>query len=354
MFKSVRIQNFRQFKDLKLDGLAQINLITGKNNTGKTSLLEALFLLDGPLDPSRTVVVANFRGISRLGPSTPELWDWLFRNGDKRTPFVLEGEGNDGFLSRVAGRISHSSIIPAFDNGPRPSSTAMGPIVSSATPLPGLIFDSVTPTTKPVESSLRWTSQGLELAPDQRGEHHQGFYLPEGLRAGESEARRLSRLVLNGREHDLVEALRVIEPRLNRLTVLDLDDRPSIYADLGRVPLVPIAMMGQGFGKLLTIIAAILLDEGPIYLIDEVDAGLHYSTLEGVWRTIVRAAIAHSAQVFATTHSLEAINAAVEGSEAHEGSLAFFRLQRRDDDIDVVKGEDFRLRVAARVGTELR
>jgi AAA15 family ATPase/GTPase len=45
MFKSVRIQNFRQFKDLKLDNLAQINLITGRNGAGKTSLLEAVYLL---------------------------------------------------------------------------------------------------------------------------------------------------------------------------------------------------------------------------------------------------------------------------------------------------------------------
>jgi AAA15 family ATPase/GTPase len=152
----------------------------------------------------------------------------------------------------------------------------------------------------------------------------------------------------------LIEALLVVEPRLKRLAVLDLDNRPGIYADLGKLPLVPVSMMGQGFGKLRTILAAILLDEAEVFLIDEVDAGFHYSTLEGVWRIIVGAAIDHSAQVFATTHSLEAITAAVEGSASHEGSLAFFRLERRDGDIAVVKGEDFRLRAAARVGTELR
>ena len=53
-------------------------------------------------------------------------------------------------------------------------------------------------------------------------------------------------------------------------------------------------------------------------------------------------------------HSLEAIEAAVEGSEGHEGSLAFYRLERRADEIGVVAGEDFRLRAAVSVGAELR
>ena len=75
MFRSVLIHNFRQFRNLHLEGLAPINLITGQNNAGKTTLLEALFLLDGPLDPSRTIVVANFRGIDRSGFDTSELWD---------------------------------------------------------------------------------------------------------------------------------------------------------------------------------------------------------------------------------------------------------------------------------------
>ena len=79
MFKSVRIQNFRQFKDLKLDNLAQINLITGRNGAGKTSLLEAVYLLDGPFDPSRTITIAQFRGIG-IAAGNPELWDWLFHN----------------------------------------------------------------------------------------------------------------------------------------------------------------------------------------------------------------------------------------------------------------------------------
>jgi len=47
MYQSFHVKNFRCFDDLQLNDLARVNLIAGKNNTGKTSLLEALFLHAG-------------------------------------------------------------------------------------------------------------------------------------------------------------------------------------------------------------------------------------------------------------------------------------------------------------------
>lgn len=113
-------------------------------------------------------------------------------------------------------------------------------------------------------------------------------------------------------------------------------------------------MMGQGFGRLLIIIAAMVLQEGPIYLIDELDAGFHYSTLADVWRVIVDAAIDHSAQVFATTHSYECLEAAVQGSRGYEGKLAMFRLQRDAERVIAVDVDDEGLRDAVSLGFEMR
>ena len=45
MYKSFQVQNFRGFKDLRLDDMARVNLIAGKNNTGKSALLEAILIL---------------------------------------------------------------------------------------------------------------------------------------------------------------------------------------------------------------------------------------------------------------------------------------------------------------------
>jgi AAA15 family ATPase/GTPase len=47
MITELEIQNFRGLRDVKLTGLKSINLIVGGNDTGKTSILEALVLLLG-------------------------------------------------------------------------------------------------------------------------------------------------------------------------------------------------------------------------------------------------------------------------------------------------------------------
>ena len=48
MLKEIEIQNFRCFENTKISGFERVNLIGGKNNAGKTALLEAVFLYKDP------------------------------------------------------------------------------------------------------------------------------------------------------------------------------------------------------------------------------------------------------------------------------------------------------------------
>jgi AAA15 family ATPase/GTPase len=45
MLRDLTVQNYRCFEDFHIDGLERVNLFVGKNNIGKTSLLEAIYLL---------------------------------------------------------------------------------------------------------------------------------------------------------------------------------------------------------------------------------------------------------------------------------------------------------------------
>src|SRR5829696_3746213 len=105
MFKKVRIQNFRQFRDLTLDNLAQINLITGANNTGKPSLLEAVFMLATPTNPETILTMAQLRGIERVTVSEAYAWGFIFREGEAREPITLSGLTADGNREQLHVRI---------------------------------------------------------------------------------------------------------------------------------------------------------------------------------------------------------------------------------------------------------
>ena len=62
MLRDLTIQNYRCFRDFQIDGLAPVNLIVGMNNSGKTSLLEAIYLLVSQNDPQRLIEVLYNRG----------------------------------------------------------------------------------------------------------------------------------------------------------------------------------------------------------------------------------------------------------------------------------------------------
>ena len=44
MYMSFRAENYRCFEDLTVEPLERVNLVAGKNNVGKTALLETLWL----------------------------------------------------------------------------------------------------------------------------------------------------------------------------------------------------------------------------------------------------------------------------------------------------------------------
>ena len=60
------MKNFRCFEELELDELAQVNLIAGTNNVGKTALLEAIFLHGGSYNPALAVTINAFRGLEKM------------------------------------------------------------------------------------------------------------------------------------------------------------------------------------------------------------------------------------------------------------------------------------------------
>jgi predicted ATP-dependent endonuclease of OLD family len=71
MFQTIEIKNYRCFSDLRLDRLAPVNLIAGKNNTGKTALLEAILLHCNPSNCKVPLELNKDRGIDEPSNDSP-------------------------------------------------------------------------------------------------------------------------------------------------------------------------------------------------------------------------------------------------------------------------------------------
>ena len=81
MIKDVSFKNFRGFKDLTLSDLRRITLISGKNNAGKSSVLEGVFLAMNYRAPDSFLALNAPRSLPVISSPT-SLWAPLFHNLD--------------------------------------------------------------------------------------------------------------------------------------------------------------------------------------------------------------------------------------------------------------------------------
>ena len=113
-------------------------------------------------------------------------------------------------------------------------------------------------------------------------------------------------------ESHVVKAAGQVDRRVTELKVLKLGEAPMLHVDIGGKELLPLALMGDGFERLIGILTVIFATRGGVVLIDEIENGLHYTAQRELWRAIRDATQEAGVQVFATTHSYECIRIAHE------------------------------------------
>jgi hypothetical protein len=342
MFRSFTVKNFRCFHDFALDSLTRVNLIAGKNNTGKTALLEGIFLHLGPNVPNLSIGLNAFRGLSQLDFGAEELWGWLFFGKRIDETIELHSTSTDALQRSLRIRLARSKEgeVSATGNG---TTTTPGPRMSG---LPASI------ATGPMQRELvldyedssgqRGCSRAVPFGPTIRIETASltppppAIFLITHGRFHNEDAARFSKLEEIGHHEEIISVLRVLEPRLKRLAVLVSSGVPLIHADIGIGRLVPMPFVGEGMVRLLSMVLAIANAQDGFVLVDEIENGLHYSVMQKVWHAIGRAARQANVQVFATTHSWECIQAAHRAyKENGPYELRYHRLDRLDDRIVV-------------------
>ena len=326
MFKNLRIRNFRAFEDLEISQLGRINLVTGKNNSGKTSLLEALFLLCGTGNSEIALRINAIRGIDAVkGSATTAAQMFLkplFKNFDMKSSVDIKGHHTAfGPLSLNIALEQPETIQLPFDI----SSRALEVEFSNESTLK---FSFKKGDQKAEESRIRLTSGGIQI--DQPVSNPPFYAVLLSSRTGQlqEDAQRLGKLRQQKRGELVENALRIVEPRLQSVEVNSASGVPMIWGDVGLSELVPLPMMGEGMTRIARLVLAISDAPGGVVLVDEVENGLHHSALSKVWGAIDEAARQFNTQVVASTHSFECMEA------AHQSLGAEDFLVHRLEDID--------------------
>jgi len=347
--ESFEAKNFRSLRKLELKDLARINLLVGKNNSGKTSVLEALYLFTGANVASWIDHIDNERRIPVVG------FAFLFYRFDSEEQLSI------GARIRLSSYSSH--LMQPYDIKVYISALPSERMVN-ALPLPGLLeeeklyrFDNglnepiraihiVAESTENPNSGLssqsysyqqRWLERGQRKNEKDRALAKPAFGQWVGTLMSIPELyARIEYLQIRKQEKRIIEILKLIDPRINKIV---LASESAIYFDLGEEfpDLLPFNLMGDGVQRLLAIIAAIAHTNGAVIEIDEIDNGLHYSALRILWKGILRAAREYDVQIFATTHSAEALRHLTwvlddEEFKDYRDDVAAYTLIRAKDD----------------------
>lgn len=369
VYSNMRIKNFRTFQDLEVN-FSPVTIISGRNNTGKTALLEAVFLnAAGPL--AAATALATLYGARGQGPivlsgnDSGIIWDSLFHDYDIRHPVQLHGifdnEAVEVELSNIEGSAAAAlSSQPVGDTGQsfsqsisvrfkRGKSNAKR-YTQTATQQPfGQPFTGIV--------NIQIGGISLQLKPSAEP-FLQARYLASKTRSSQAElAERYSALRVGGRSADLLSSIKEIEPRLRTLEVLVRNGQPMLHADIGGPDLLPLPLFGEGMVAAVDFMSAIYQSKGSVVFIDEIENGIHYTVLEKIWWQVKRAAQRTGTQVIATTHSRECLEAAMAAfrKESHDlGLLRLWRDSRDNGQVAAVKYSASELKDALDLNLDVR
>lgn len=357
---SLTVRGYRCFEHLAIEKLGRVNLIVGKNNIGKSSVLEALWLYcqKGSSDLIVDILAArdesaplrdrtfSFRPDNDLKSNVWNLRHLFYGRTDLR----LGGQHLE-----IGSPVQPSSILsldvvwkdPATNKAVSDPATVMNAQAFIRTRVGGKMLN------------LTKLDEIIYRQPNTRVEARQSLYVKSVGLEGSSMSDLWDRITLTDSEYSVLNALRLISTNLKRVNVIG-----GLDVGQNRIPKVvvegfeePIALrsMGEGMNRLFGITLALVNCSGGALMIDEIESGLHYSVLTDIWRLIFRTARELNVQVFATTHSSDCVQAferAAEEDKQEEGIL--LRLEKQGEKIVARVIDERLLGIATKSEIEVR
>ena len=307
MLKSLHIENYRLFKQLDIPKLGRVNLITGKNNVGKTALLEAIRIY---VSSGESSVINNI--IYNRG-------DWGNRSivEDYKSLFYKEGNHHAEMKINDLEFILHDNHLLLYQSGEKRNVIRLG------------------------ESNYKIPRDHAIVVNTKIDQNINHLW---------------EEITLTFKEEIVINILKIIEPKLMQVAVDMSGDGTRVRLKHARNS-ISIKNLGDGIRRLLTIAIGLVSAENSYLLIDEFDIGLHYSVQEELWDAIFKLSKELNVQVFVTSHNKDCVEAFTHTIlKYNDEDSQYFRLQRKRNSelIESVKYTTRNLEVALMSDIETR
>lgn len=381
--ETVTIHQFRGLRDLELKDLGRINLLVGLNNSGKTSVLEALSVYCHPLDIKVWLSTANQRE-QDIGVYRIRLLDaikWLFTHNsasivEPDKPIILiSSTGLFSVKKLIASyeemeqiSLSEESNIRNISNEEEIENDNEQEIENEDTPrVRKGINLKIEVSLDDYQLSLLGEPTNFPLWEDERFYRLPGkrepslktsVVTPSSHRSEVGQFRLLSEATFQNFKADVIQLLQQMDNNISDIEILlppeSMSSRFNIYIQHKKLGLAPVSTFGDGIRRLLHIALKLASVKGGILLIDELESTIHTEALQSSFQWLVKWCTEMDVQLFATTHSLEAVDALLEVTES-DSDLVLYRLEPKEGKTKVVRHDGHRLRrLREELGQEVR
>lgn len=353
ILNSLRIQNYKLLKDFEVDRLGLVNLMVGKNNSGKSTVLECLRIFASKGNPSvidaifekhEEQVIAQIR--NPVDEEPVSMYEGLFTDRvypEDSSPIYIgsidrdvyveigkifyeeteeETQDEKGNLSRTINRkIYHPSEIDD------PSDLEqMIQIISNQNPERPILISNA----GRLPFRHQRTIESIRTNPIS--------YIPTQFLSMDLLASLWDRAVLTPYFDNVSEFLKAISKDFEDIAFIKVSDgrnrfnarerftRTGVVKLKGLDMPVPLTSLGDGVLRSLQLALGIYPAANGFLLIDEFENGLHYSVQMRIWKLIFKLASELNIQVFVTTHSWDCIEAFSETSKESDSDAILFRI----------------------------
>lgn len=297
-FHNFTVTNFRRFKDLSVNNLGLYNLIVGDNNVGKTSLLEALLFdirkenfiqnLAFAYIHRNNLPLKNIEDEEKYSISTKFISDYIKKDAKPEEIEIVLIENRNQWSYKIK-TSQRSEVIEKYQNLPNIDINEFLSFISNdlntdLIELP-LILKKINPT-----------------------DNIKSPFIPFGKGFGKDLASIFYReiYIVKERRIEFLENMKIFIPKILGINA-DTENKTIDIEEEGFEKSAPLHQYGEGANKLFRILVQMTLQKGNKLLIDEIDAGIHYSHFPDFWKTILTVAQRNNVQIFATTHNIECV-----------------------------------------------
>lgn len=358
MLDSLMIKNFRSLADLKVEKLGRVNLIVGKNNSGKSSVLEALRIYAGNAQRELLVSISaahdeRYRVSENeafepdaalpfqdffMGRNFPDDDDISVQIGSANNPeevlriqhvfTIEEREPINDTLSETGFRV-HRRTVPKQEllNTSGEVHQALQ-ITKGQTRYPLLFLDRSSPSDiSSIRSIILQKMNSIAYS-----------VVPTQLISSNELADEWDKIALTDYAEIVKQAMRIITPEFEDLNfVRNAEGHNDSQRNFKRRAIVklsnvsrpvPLNSLGDGMLRVLQLALKLFSAKGGFMLIDEFENGLHYSVQQKVWTLLFDMAEKLDIQVFATTHSWDCIESFTKVALNNDSDGVLFRMGR--------------------------